>query len=387
MGSYIDVEERVNLKSTSFWILLSLVASSVFLVWLYMRDFREFLLPSTLVVHLYSYFSIMAIPTFVLLYYTHRFDIKYESEPSRMWNYLRVSLGILWILDAALQMQPQMPFGFGHFVIASSLDSYPSGMVNILSPAAAIWTGHEILFDSFASAVQIFVGVGFLIMRSSKVVRSVALISIIWAVVIWILGEGMGGIFSPGISLITGFPGSSLVYAAASSLLFLYGNDRSATRMLAAFMFTIFTLSGIVQLVPWNGFWAPGQIALIPAGYAVSAEPVFTRNLFLVLERLFSMTVLPWNAILSALFISIGVLWATRPKKAVVPTVILSLFLWVIGQDFGVFSVYGTDPNTGIVLALVSPAFLLGAGGLAKNRHKQGKGSENQKGEYSTEKL
>ena len=42
-----------------------------------------------------------------------------------------------------------------------------------------------------------------------------------WAIVIWIFGEGLGGIPESGVSLLTGFPGSVLIYIILAGSMYI----------------------------------------------------------------------------------------------------------------------------------------------------------------------
>lgn len=65
------------------------------------------------------------------------------------------------------------------------------------------------MFDVGFGAVQVIIGVGLLVGPKIRLALSA---SIGWAFVVWYLGEGLGGIFGSGASLITGTPGAALLY-------------------------------------------------------------------------------------------------------------------------------------------------------------------------------
>jgi hypothetical protein len=104
-----------------------------------------------------------------------------------------VVLGLLWLIDGLLQLQP---YFFEHFVegvLAPNASGQPgivgepiTLLVNVLSPVQAP-------FNAFAAIVESGVGVALLTRRA---VRPALLVSFTWALGIWFAGEGLGGIFT-----------------------------------------------------------------------------------------------------------------------------------------------------------------------------------------------
>ena len=123
---------------------------------------------------------------------------------------LQVALGLFWILDAALQFQPYM-FGKGfvnNFILANASGQpapiawFITNVGHFISPDVAVW-------NTFFALIQLFIGVGLLFRPT---VRSALATSFVWAAGVWVLGEGLGMIFTGTASALTGAPGSVLIY-------------------------------------------------------------------------------------------------------------------------------------------------------------------------------
>ena len=128
----------------------------------------------------------------------------------RSQRVLQVTLGLFWILDAALQFQPSM-FGRGFvdtFILNNAagqpfvLGDLITHVGNFVAPDIAVW-------NTFFALIQLFIGVGLLFRRT---VRPALAVSFVWALAIWVIGEGMGMILTGTATALTGAPGSVLLY-------------------------------------------------------------------------------------------------------------------------------------------------------------------------------
>ena len=100
---------------------------------------------------------------------------------------LQIGLGLLWILDAALQFQP---FMFGQGFVQNNILANASGQPfvladlithigNFVSPDIVVW-------NTFFALIQLFIGVGLLFRRT---VRPALVVSFIWLLGVWVIGE------------------------------------------------------------------------------------------------------------------------------------------------------------------------------------------------------
>jgi cytochrome oxidase Cu insertion factor (SCO1/SenC/PrrC family) len=272
-------------------------------------------------------------------------------------KYLRISLGLLWIVDGLLQAQPDMPAGFVRDVITPGMASSPSWLATLINPLAEVWTKHPVVAD--ATTVWIQVGLGLLILVGGHGVVSKAVLwaSVGWSLFVWIMGEFLGGILSPGASWLVGAPGGVLIYGIAAALLLApwswWGTGRCsmlARRSVAAW----FLIGAALQALPWEGSWSSSGLSNVFADGAGLAQPTFLRQPIVWMTTLSQTHPTAVNAVLVALLVSIGVgLWASQQLVIACSGLVLCAVTWWLAQDFGVLGGVGTDPNAALPLALL----------------------------------
>jgi hypothetical protein len=131
---------------------------------------------------------------------------------------LRVGFGWLWILAAALQVQPGMAADFAHMIIVPAAAGQPGAIAGAARAAASWWSRAPVAWDTLVIAIQAAIGAGLLLGRRRWL--TVALyVSTVWGLIVWSLGEGLGQVDrpGPGASFLTGAPGSALCYVAAGT--------------------------------------------------------------------------------------------------------------------------------------------------------------------------
>src|ERR1035441_9844171 len=142
------------------------------------------------------------------------------SEP-RARRLLRISFGILWIIDGVLQAQPQMAGGLVSRVIAPTAAASPHWVQRAVNFGGTVWTFHPV--QAAASAVWIQAGLGLWLIAAETGwgSRLAGLASAAWGLIVWVFGEAFGGIFAPGLSWLSGAPGAVLIYVVAGVLIAL----------------------------------------------------------------------------------------------------------------------------------------------------------------------
>ena len=124
---------------------------------------------------------------------------------------VQMALGVLRILDGALQLQPFMfGRGFAEQVIAPAGDGQPRFVSSGVHWAADLVASAPVAWDPAFAAVQLVIGVGLLLPGT---VRLALLASLAWSVGVPFFGEGLGGLASGHADLLTGAPGAVLLYA------------------------------------------------------------------------------------------------------------------------------------------------------------------------------
>ena len=126
-------------------------------------------------------------------------------------RHLQVVLGLFWLLDGVLQAQPFMfTRGFAAEVIAPVGEGQPGFVSGPVHLASTVIAAHPVVWNVPFAAIQLLLGIGLLVPRTARLTLAA---SIAWALGVWYVGEGLSGMASGHASLITGAPGSALIYA------------------------------------------------------------------------------------------------------------------------------------------------------------------------------
>lgn len=140
-------------------------------------------------------------------------------RPRDLQQTFRLLLATVWLMDAALQLQP--------FMFTKGSSGF-SGMLNSLAPGNPGWVSHTITWN--ASVVDhrpvltnaLFAGIQFLIafgIAWRRTVRPALVLSIVWSLGVWWFGEGLGGLLTGAATPLGGGPGAVLFYALLAVLL------------------------------------------------------------------------------------------------------------------------------------------------------------------------
>jgi hypothetical protein len=177
---------------------------------------------------------------------------------------LQVALGVLWLLDGALQAQPFMfTRGFADQVIAPAGQGQPgvvSGPVHLVSTVIG---AHPVAFNLLAVGIQLLLGVGLLVRR---IARIALVASIGWALGVWYLAEGLSGLASGQASLLTGAPGSALLYAIIAAAAWPSGTSDQAPARWLVWAWALLWVGGAgLQLLPGQNS-GPALASLLTAG-------------------------------------------------------------------------------------------------------------------------
>lgn len=129
---------------------------------------------------------------------------------------VQVALGVLWIVDALLQLQPaNLGAGLGSVIVDNAMGQ-PGWAQQLLARAAQLAGPHASLLSPVVAAVQLAIGVAIVHPRSR---RAGLLASLPWALLVWVVGEGSGNLATGFAMLPTGAPGAALVDAVLALVL------------------------------------------------------------------------------------------------------------------------------------------------------------------------
>ena len=286
-----------------------------------------------------------------------------EAEP-RGRRFLRVSFALLWIADGLLQAQPRMPAGFMGMVRGEA--SGAGWLTDVLDILARAWTRHPVVADAATVCVQIGLGVLLLVAPRGRLARTAAWAVMGWSLVVWVLGEGLGGLLHAGATWESGAPGAVVVYGIAAALLLLpwreWHSGRApllARRAAAGFL----GIAAVLQALPSEGGWtAAGASAPFAAG-AAQTQPVVIAWPFETLAQMASRHPVLVNGLTVALVATAAAaLWWSGRRTVLVATLALCGATWWLAQDFGVLGGLATDPDTALPLGLLIASALPGWG-------------------------
>jgi copper(I)-binding protein len=285
---------------------------------------------------------------------------------------LQIALGVVWLLDGALQLQPLMfGSGFAGDILSPAGDGQPGWVAAGVHWAAGLVGSSPALWNGLFAAVQLAIGIGLLI---RPLARIALLGSVGWGLAVWYLGEGAGGVASGHGSLLTGAPGAVLLYVVLAAIAWPVRDPDSP------------------QPAGWRGrlrqdgsappaAWTPVVWAVVWIGGAVLQALPGQNTEGDVSDSLTGMDMPNWLMspvtsiadgftrlgaasmwLLLAVLVAVGVggLLGGRTRTiAGWAGLVLGVLFWVFGQGMGdLFSGQATDPNSGPLLALLGVALL-----------------------------
>jgi hypothetical protein len=273
---------------------------------------------------------------------------------------LQVALGLIWLVDGALQVQPFMfRRSFVTQIIAPNEVGQPGVIATPIRFMAHLIEPRVMWFNLLAVTVQVLIGLG-LIYRPT--VKAALLTSFGWALSVWWMGEGLGGLFTGHSSPLTGAPGAALLYVFAG--LIAWPRDEPQTGTAAAG--GIFGERG--ALVAWALLWlGSSALWLLPANRsgtsvhdAIASAPSGAHWLTNIQSTAAAATtgrglaIALGAAVLSAA-LGLIVLLTRRAKLALALATAIGLVCFLVGQGMGgILTGSGTDPGTGPLLILLA---------------------------------
>lgn len=275
-------------------------------------------------------------------------------------------LGLLWLIDGLLQLQPQMfTMNMVNGYLKPMLQGQPGAVESSLNWIVQVSTQNLTLVNLTVAIVQMLIGLSLLLGRGVKV----ALIaSIVWAFIVWYGGEGMSMLLTGQASALTGAPGAVLLYALLALVVYPFSPTPDAdeggllSRKQLRWVLAIFwLLMALLQAQPY--WWQQGQISQQLS--AMVGQGGF--NTFLVdpllqgLSNITSSIEIPLNVALIMVFLGLGValflLDNRHIRPGLVASMVVSLILWYGAQAFGmIFTGMATDFNSGLLIVVMALA-------------------------------
>jgi hypothetical protein len=294
-----------------------------------------------------------------------------RSAGARRW--VQISLGVFWLLDAALQFQPYMfSRAFATRVIEPAGEGSPGFVAGPVMFAGHLMLHNQVAFNAAFATFQLALGLGLLWRRT---VRAALAGTVVWALSIWWLGEGLGGIFTTTATPVTGAPGAALLYALTGVL--AWPGHPAEGR--AASVASGGLLGRRQAKLAWLALWGSGAYFLLRApsrapgalrdaiGGGAAGEPGWIASMERAAATAIGTNGAAVTAVLAVLFavIATGVFVPAATRPILVVAMATAAACWVLAQSFGgILTGHATDPNTGPLLILLAVAFwpLAGAG-------------------------
>ena len=284
-------------------------------------------------------------------------------------------LGVIWLIDGLLQLQPEMFTGnMINGIMKPILQGQPGFLASIFKFIVNTITNNLTAVNLLIAVVQVLIGLGFIFL-SDRWIKQLVIASFFWALIVWFGGEGMSMLLTGTASALTGAPGAVLLYPLIGLAVWprtpgqqpiLAGSGpvssddgllsrRGLRYMLAAFWFFM----ALLQLQPY--WWQSGQISgaiggMVGAGGLNGAvvDPVLTA-----LSNATTNIEVPLNMLLILVFLGVGIVLALPGDRYVQPaliaSIVVSVLIWYFTQAFGmIFTGMATDFNSGLLLVVIA---------------------------------
>ncbi|MHB8596061.1 MAG: hypothetical protein ACYDER_04535 [Ktedonobacteraceae bacterium] len=275
-------------------------------------------------------------------------------------------LGLLWLIDGILQLQPQMfTMNMVNGVMRPMLQGQPGAIESSFNWIVQVSTRNLTLMNLTVAIIQILIGLSLLLGREVKVAL---LASVVWSFIVWYGGEGMSMLLTGQASALTGAPGAALLYALLALVVYPFspttnhdeGGMLSRTQLRRA-LAIFWILMALLQAQPY--WWQQGQISQV-VGVMVGQgglNSILVDPLLQWLSTITSSIEIPLNAALIGIFLALGVALFFVDNRHIRPvliaSIVVSLILWYGAQAFGmIFTGMATDFNSGLLLVVIALA-------------------------------
>ncbi|MFL5963325.1 MAG: hypothetical protein ACJ757_10590 [Gaiellaceae bacterium] len=269
---------------------------------------------------------------------------------------LQVVLGLFWLLDGGLQLQPFMlRASFAKELLAPLGDGQPQFVAGPVHWAANLVAAHPVAWGVPFGIIQLVLGLGMLVPRTARLALA---LSLPWAIGVWWLGEGLAGLASGNASLLSGAPGSVSLYAVLALAAWPRRgrSDIPPARWLPAVWAVLWLGAAVLQVLPMNNTGTDVAGAMTANGspsWLAGFESSFAGRI--THHGRLSVAVLATAYAL----IGLAALYRRTIAVGVAAGLVLALAIWVIGQNFGaLYTGQATDPNTALLIAVMAVAIL-----------------------------
>lgn len=267
---------------------------------------------------------------------------------------VRIVLGVLWLIDAALQAEPakfnpDYPLGD----LAQAVMGAPAWVNQSVFAGLRPFAAHWPWWNLAATLLQGVIGAALI---TGRAVRPILVVSFVWAFTVWWLGEAFGTLTTGLALLAAGAPGSVLLYALLGALAWPQADRRDVDRRWWTIAWVVLWLgTTVVQL---RSSFPPGEILTANLHDASTGQPRLLHNTATSISRLVAQHPSGiWAALVVVqVAVAVGCLVDRRhPRRWLGLGIGLSLFFWVVFQQLGgIFTSSATDLNTAPLVILLA---------------------------------
>jgi hypothetical protein len=273
-------------------------------------------------------------------------------------RHVQIVLGLLWLLDGALQLQPFMlGTGFARQVIAPLAVGQPLVVAGPVRWSASIIAAHPLVWDLPFAVIQLVIGLGLLVPRTARIALAA---SLPWALGVWFFGEGLSGLAGGHASLLNGAPGAVLLYGVLALAAWPRRDraDEAPARWLPVAWAVLWIGGAVFQALPGQNTSAAIASALTGSG---GGAPHWLNRLQASVGGWTSHqgTLLVVALVVVEALIGLAAFRRKSRTLAAAAGLVLALAIWVLGEDLGqLYSGQATDPNSGPLIALMAVALI-----------------------------
>lgn len=271
-------------------------------------------------------------------------------------RHLRIALGCLWLLDAALQLEPSnFARGYPLTDLAQSVMGGPPWENHLVFSALGPFVSHWPWWNLASALLQATIGACLVLGRGTRLALAV---SFGWVAMVWLVGEGLGMLPTGFATMLTGAPGGVLLYGVIGALAWPRRGIRDVDRRWWAAAWTVLWAGAACLQLPL--VYPTGQV--LQANFAESSAG--QRSLLVHLSdaaaRVAAHDPVAFSAALGVLQLAVAAGWLAdraHPRRWLGLGIGLSLVYWVVGQCLGgILSPGATDPGLGPLVVLLALA-------------------------------
>ncbi|NNN08557.1 MAG: SCO family protein [Acidimicrobiaceae bacterium] len=292
-----------------------------------------------------------------------RFNLSEKGlNEARSRSYLRWAFGAMWLFDGILQFQVSMPLGLANNVVQPATAGTPGWLHALMLHGISLWNAHPIALADATAWIQVGIGV-LLLVSNGGIGRVAATLSVGWAGMIWLIGNGAGGIFQTSSNILFGWPGATFFYVVAGVWLALTPENfpERFSRVTLRFVAALLGVALVLQVLPNRQFWHGGNsnaLTTMTQSMVKTPQPhwlAYVVTKFGVLAGTlgggFNLIIIFWLAVSA-----VG-LWLSPIRQWRWPVWLVAsgaIVFWVGAQDGAIFGGLATDLNSLVPLAVLT---------------------------------